>query len=72
MENNGPRGLICPNDYCKTLITFTYEALLGISDIACPKCRLKLSMSVPSDMKEHIQNIADAEQQIEKAKKFRR
>lgn len=71
MENNEPRGLICPNAYCKALIPITYEALLGNSDITCPRCRLKLTMSVPCDMKEHVQNIEDAERQIEAAKKFR-
>ena len=71
MNTQAPKGLICPNSYCKHLITFTYEALLGANKVECPKCRLALNMSVPDDIKGHIQNMSEAEKEVEKVRSFK-
>lgn len=72
MNNQEQKGLVCPNSYCKTLIPISYKELLTNSTIRCPKCRLKLDMKVPEDIKGHIKNITVAEEAIEKAKNFSR
>ena len=69
MSSHSP-GLNCPS--CKFPIKFTYEMLLHDSKISCPNCGLKMDMQVPTEMKQHIQEIHLAEKLVEKAKNFKK
>jgi len=69
-NNQAPKGLVCPNAYCKTLITFSYTDLLTATHIECPKCRLRLEMRVPEEIKGHLENIAKAEEAVNQVKNF--
>lgn len=71
MNNQEQKGLTCPNNVCKTLIPISYKELLVNTTVRCPKCRLKLDMNVPEEIKEHIKNISIAEAAVEKAKNFK-
>lgn len=66
--NQNHTGLKCPS--CDFTIKFTIDMLLHDQGVSCPGCGLKMSMKVPVDMKQHLQEISLAEKMIEKTKNF--
>lgn len=70
MSNSTSPGLECPS--CRFIIRFTIEDLLMRKRVICPSCNLSLEMSVPQEMKVHLQEIAFAENKVKEAKSFTR
>jgi len=68
MTDQTPKGLICPNSYCKHLIQFSYSDLLKALQIECPKCKLKLELKTLDDIKGHLANITVAEVNVAKTR----
>lgn len=74
MKNSKPKeehnGLDCPA--CKFKIKFTMMDLVMKKDVICPSCHLNLNMDVPTDMKQHLQEISLAEQMVRESSTFSR
>ncbi len=63
-------GLQCPN--CTGTIKLSFEDLLFKNKITCPFCALQMEMTVPTNMKHHLQEIMMAEKMVSKTKTFNR
>ncbi len=69
--NNAQDGLNCPN--CNQFrIRFTIHDLLTKNTVCCPGCNTQLEMTVPQEMKKHLQEISLAERMVKEARHFSR
>ncbi len=62
------KGLCCPS--CTFVIKFSMETLLTQNLIVCPSCGISMEMSVPAELKKHLQEIVLAEKMVHDAQRF--
>ncbi|MBL7707104.1 MAG: hypothetical protein JNM21_16285 [Taibaiella sp.] len=56
-SNDNHPGLICPTPGCGFKIKFTMQDLVTKEKVVCPSCNLTLDMTIPTEMKKHLEEI---------------